>query len=309
MVFSGRAQRYLGFFAATGLTVLGLVAGHALAQTPETQRRSEGGSAVEVGAVQHAKDGSGVTAKTTGTTTVQSDDSARAKVREDASDRREQQSLEANQAMARVAVDTRILAYWQVGLGAVGTILLILTLYYSRRATKAAVAAANVARDALTLVERPHVFLKPIAADPLNYNQFAERGAAQPSFEFQFENSGRSPAITKGCLAEIIVADELPASPVFTEKWREGESVIPAGKFGEAQRCVFIPGISLVEGNAILAGTLKVFLIGYVRYADTLGYLHTTGWGIEWIPKESMFATAGGSAYNYRKTERDPDPS
>jgi hypothetical protein len=188
----------------------------------------------------------------------------------------------------------------------VSTILLWLD---TRKSANAALKAANVAEDALTVLERPFLFLTIDSArgayDPA---VLAANGKTQPGVWYKWHNFGRTPAILRTGRYELTALPIEPVSMFFTEDDKTGETIVGADKSSEPEEVrVYVPGITSADQASIQARTLTLYFWGEVEYADVFGYLHTTGFGVCWVDKERFWTSFGGDAFNYRKRRRDPN--
>ena len=64
-----------------------------------------------------------------------------------ATEQREKDDLEAQRSMAEAAFDLVVISWWQLGAGTIGIALLMTTLWYTRKSTRAAINAAKTAKD------------------------------------------------------------------------------------------------------------------------------------------------------------------
>ncbi len=71
-----------------------------------------------------------------------------------AAEQREKDDLEAQRSMAEAAFNLVVISWWQFGAGTIGIALLLATLWYTRKSTRAATAAADAAQAAVKEAQR-----------------------------------------------------------------------------------------------------------------------------------------------------------
>src|SRR5579884_4298238 len=164
-----------------------------LASTAASQRAATHGHEIEASserAADHKKDGTANTIAAgnlaDGKKPVQPDCGTAKECR---AEQRQKDNLVAQQTAANAAVSQRNAAWWQVGVGAAGVILLILTVLYSQVATKAAVDAVST----LVAVERARI--------AMNENCITTRDGKTATFALGLRNVGR----TVGALKETCI--------------------------------------------------------------------------------------------------------
>ena len=116
-----------------------------------------------------------------------------------AAEQRQKNDLIAQQAMARAAENLIPPAYWQVGLGFLGVILIAVALFYTRRAAisahDAAVQAARAAKagiDAVAAMRRSERAYVTMSHTPPGLDLVTRLGRA--IFKIEVKNHGRTPA-------------------------------------------------------------------------------------------------------------------
>ena len=171
-------------------------------------------------------------------------------------------------------------------------------------AAQASSRQAEAAEKALTLIERPYLFIGISGQPPFNPDKLAKDGKAQPQILFQWGNMGRTPAIGHRYRYQIHIGEKLPLRPYYSERPRAGEYVWGAGKTSEEEKWIYIPGITKAEGDEILSGKKHIFFFGDAEYDDVLDNRHITGFGIMYLPKLNMWTAVGGKAFNFRRTRR-----
>lgn len=101
------------------------------------------------------------------------------------SEQREKDDLIAQQAAAQAAVSQRDAAWWQTGIGAAGVIMLILTIIYTHRATRAAIDSVSTVIG----IERGSLCI--------NTNSVCSTDGQTTTFQMQLSNVGRTSAVLR----------------------------------------------------------------------------------------------------------------
>jgi hypothetical protein len=112
---------------------------------------------------------------------------------------REKNDLEAQRSMAKYARKMLAPAWWEVGIGFLGAVLLAVSLIWSARATKAANRAARAAQDVLK-AERAWI-------TPDDLGREIDDIKKQLGFTIVWTNSGRSPALNVESWCDIRIGD------------------------------------------------------------------------------------------------------
>jgi len=159
-------------------------------------------------------------------------------------------------------------------LTAFGVYLIWQTLRETRKATEAAVAAA----EAIPKLERAHLFIHSVgvkwSAIPSTLASKAYNGKAVS--DFQFINYGKTPAIIKSLSARLIVSSSPPNTIVHNPNVPDMyDSVIEPGKRWYPNPCRELQ-IDEEQSNAISEREAFVWLYGSLVYDDIFGDQHIT---------------------------------
>jgi hypothetical protein len=191
--------------------------------------------------------------------------------------------------MAKTAKDVLFSSYVQIALSVVGAILLFWTLYYTRRATRAAIIAANAAKesaDALPAIERAYIFaeLMPNAASLISSPierviskrelGFGDAGSAHVRIMYRTVNHGKTPAIIKSITSTIYHLENLPKHIRHANTEVPTADVVRAGDtYPMRENGWFIhdQGINIDAAISIKAGRSFVWICGRVLYDDVFG--------------------------------------
>lgn len=172
--------------------------------------------------------------------------------------------------MAESALDLMIISWWQLGAGTIGIGLLILTLRYTRQATKAAVDAAKSAEDAVTVTkETAQAQLRAyVICDGAEFLNFKSE---RPLVQTMIKNFGQTPAYDVRCAFQYkfthAVAEPIE-TPKFIEKdWSTLGILAPGSFIGSVTDLEESPLPSEAK-NDLLEGRAIFYVIGEVRYRD-----------------------------------------
>jgi hypothetical protein len=172
-------------------------------------------------------------------------------------------------------------------------------------AAQAAVAShkqADVAEKALYIVERPWLYV--IVNSDTYIPAHMRRGISVVSMSYHFKNAGRTYATVTEIFGYLDIVQEIPSNPGYTGTKLRGIQRIEVGDSSGSNRVAYERPITDVEFNNIVDGALKVIFFGYVRYRDVFQRLHTTGFGLVWMPEGPGGFSAGPmESYNYESTE------
>lgn len=189
---------------------------------------------------------------------------------------REIEDLLAQQSMAD---STKEIVFWtrlQVVLATLGTIALIYTILLNRKATLAAIRAADTARDAIG-VERAWILLlgqsiyqmRDVVVNGVLHDQVV-------GFDLRWQNFGRSPAVNAVGYADFRIVDAEKAIPKFvaTAKPDNSSSVVAQGTWISTNTMT----ISMAEFEAIKEHKQFLYIYGIFTYEDTFhpGITRTT---------------------------------
>ncbi|HZL58890.1 MAG TPA: hypothetical protein VFC38_04255 [Stellaceae bacterium] len=169
--------------------------------------------------------------------------------------------------------------------------------------------------ESAEIAQRPYLFIGDVKQQivPTNPEQILKwEHNHVPELSFNFRNNGKTPAIFEEVHGQLVLLDKLPDKPDYKMGIIErGMSIVGAGatsplhlrKLGMQKKEPDGKAPSETDWQEFEAKRKTFYLIGYVRYTDIFGRIHTTGFGFELSPKVHRFAAVGGNAYNYRKTE------
>ena len=112
---------------------------------------------------------------------------------------RKKEDLRAQQGMARAADELVTLTAWQIGVGALGITLLIITLGYTRKATRAATKAAEAGQDAARAAQESVKVVSDTAERQLRAYVSVEDITSHPDLDLwviqvRWKNTGSTPA-------------------------------------------------------------------------------------------------------------------
>lgn len=137
----------------------------------------------------------------------------------------------------------------------------------------------EILRQTLTADQRPWVFAGDISIGTLEPNQ-------PNPVQIVFINTGRTPArIFEECTEFLITNRPLPETPPYTPF---------------TQNVILTPGLIRVAANqtqpmppqtiaAIKDRSAQFYIFGYVKYRDTFGIEHKTGFNVIFNPEKSRF--------------------
>lgn len=150
------------------------------------------------------------------------------------------------------------------------------SLAVAATSAEAAQKSAATAEDALTMLERPTIFvvdvqdrILPEAASPGN--------VPAPEVDIFFFNTGRSTAIIQSARHELMLYVTEPADPAFSQfaSVRNGTIVIPPNAKTLNFPCKYHRGLMKEEIEKIRNKILSVYLLGELVYDDNLGFRTT----------------------------------
>lgn len=138
---------------------------------------------------------------------------------------REDADLCEQRRMSQAAIDAVWWAAFQSKLGILGFLTVLLTLFFTGRAAKAASHAAEsaseqsrIAKESFEKLERPWVFIEihpRIYRTEPKHNQ----DPIHTYMMYDIVNYGRVPAIIEGCWAEPAIARPFPEKPIIDLRW------------------------------------------------------------------------------------------
>lgn len=181
---------------------------------------------------------------------------------------REIEDLAAQKSMAE---STEEIVFWtmlQFALAFLGTCALIYSLFLNRRATNAAVAAANAARDAIG-VERAWLMWQNFVIGDVKDSEVDGLFVKDSTYFLAvWINSGRSPAVDVRCSIQFRVvetdADTPTFEPIYTDDGKDKLGIMgPAKMLTSAKRA-----LSQFENMEFRARTKKLIIFSSVSYRD-----------------------------------------
>lgn len=157
----------------------------------------------------------------------------------------------------------------------IGTVALVITVYYSHKATNAAAEAVKIAnataqqaRDMSYKELRPYIF----AAGKLNIREIdkkQENVVVGRRFEISWKNEGKTPAINVASQANYILSDgDLPANFNFPNRYSPNSvgTLGPGGIFNSSTG-----HMSLDEVRSVINKKKMLYIYGWVEYDEFSG--------------------------------------
>jgi len=188
------------------------------------------------------------------------------------------------------------------------TIVLAVTTIFLWRATRDAAVigarAANTAERALTELERPFVFIEVIESGLIIDTVI---GALMPegALRIHAKNFGRTPADLLNFRDDVRVLKEGEWPDSIVPAKTEIRSLPPGTISGSGDPFTF--RINLTERVGFdyfpIPFDSRVFLIGYIRYADIFADRYITGFCAVFDPIGMRFVLRGDERYNYTRKE------
>lgn len=192
--------------------------------------------------------------------------------REAVSDKHDAADLNAQNRAADAATESAAtadrqeeLARWQLGISAFGVVALIVTIFYSIRATNAAIRSADLAEKAIVAAEEMgHRQLR--AYIDVAESRF-EGGPFDPVIVISVKNFGQTPAKDLQVRTVFDVGREPLAEPVLPEVWRPptGIPLAPGNEWTFRYQYVVQRALDAEGGKPIARVT------GQVKYLDVTG--------------------------------------
>ena len=191
------------------------------------------------------------------------------------------------------------LSVWQLAVGVVGTGVVTLALIYTRKATEAAVKAAEAAQrsvDTQVRLEQPLLRVSRIATPFDDENPYQ-------AIIFEVENLGKTPAVLLRWTASCEAIPSVPVKPEY-DVINEVRGTIVRQDEPIKHLTAFLSDAS---DDAVRSRTHALFFWGYFEYEDVFGRTRRTGFAYRGernalIPMLS-WNRVGGSAYNYDREE------
>jgi len=186
--------------------------------------------------------------------------------------------------------------------------------------------SANFAEKSLFQLEAPYVYVEIIntGVNVIQRQLTRENGAVinlDPEIEygnikFCFANHGRTPAEIASYFDAVVIAEGADGIPDPIDPKATADHPLPPGIFAPKEGRTREYEI---QGSEVLATIMNVvsrgrdtnfvldrlFLIGFVRYADIFNNRYVTGFCYKFIRGENVFRLARRNGYNYRRREDD----
>jgi len=209
----------------------------------------------------------------------------------------------AAQVRAATAAERQITpAWWQAIGAAAAALLLVWTLFETRRTANAAVRQAQIAASEAQPFLHPvvtHFSLHP------EVDQIRDNSPYTPGITLKFRNIGKSPALLhqiglKLCLVE---RDNFgPPDPIDTFPAVLTSDVIASGEIGASRKWQHQTPIGLEETKRLAASAkqnnfMRFYVAGYVVYDDVFNVRHTRRFLLK-IRQSGFQATRGGRPHN-----------
>jgi hypothetical protein len=224
--------------------------------------------------------------------------------------------------MSQAAENGVWLSKIQIGLGIIGAVLVLWSLFYTRVAAIAAKDAAvsslqsalNASKqvDAAIKAESPYVTIRITEAGI----QFCDGGAfnfrPKSWFAFEFVNHGKTPALLKEFYETYPVVTVLPPEPIDPMVTRG--RLLPIGTvsangspFRQDTNLIQKRGVDIFSVDNSAWRTKYLLFQGYLRYADAFGNHYIMGWLARFFPEHDAWALRGDEKYNYSRKEQPED--
>jgi hypothetical protein len=172
----------------------------------------------------------------------------------------------------------------------------------TRKSSRAAWKAANVAERALVDLERPYIFLDlhervfENVVVTLGGQRSINFSSSRTPIKYGLINRGRTPAfLTDFC--QRLVSGEVP--PPIDPNDPDVEGVVSL----KGQDVGSDPYPCKIDFLIAEMKLDSLYLIGFIRYRDIFQRKHITGFCAKYAVAENRFALIGGDEYNYTKDE------
>jgi hypothetical protein len=178
-------------------------------------------------------------------------------------------------------------------------------------AAEAARQSADIARRALTVLERPYIVVD-VTEPGIQVDASGQFSFVGPQPRWEAFNHGRSPALLIDRLTVWLVEAD-GTLPYAIDPVKQRGPRFPEG-------CVVTPMRSFSETHNYMADLPKyqemldpdawqkwrIYFTGYVRYADLLGGIYVNGFCLMFDHLGRRFVRIGPETHNYTRTEREP---
>lgn len=204
---------------------------------------------------------------------------------------REEEDLQAQRDMAEWAAWAVIVGIGSMMLTALGVFLVWQTLKETRKATAAAIEAA----EALPKLERAHLFMRNRG---LHWTSKPKSSIRIAKWNYDFFNYGKTPAIIKGLSVGLICSEEIPDNSDSAAVDLGFEWVLESREESDTKNADL--EVDEIEFAAIRARTKFIWLCGVVSYEDIFGDEHTTRFRWRTNPHDKGVIPEGGKPHNER---------
>jgi len=182
------------------------------------------------------------------------------------------------------------------------------------RSIAAAEKSAKVAEDALTVLEKPYVFIDRKIKLIKSIGEIKDFKTQNADFvchiavEYFIINHGRTPAIIKNLTTTMLIVDNIPEHRTITGTPEIPPAIgmahgIPDGPL----MCLSNEAATVVICDDILRGDKFLFFYGQITYRDVFSYEYLTGFGWRYFAKANVWNPAGGDEYNFHMNV-SPEP-
>ena len=172
------------------------------------------------------------------------------------------------------------------------------------KAAEASAKQADTAERALTIVERPYLFLVNVGVPAMPADLVNPR--FRPRLQYSFHNYGRSPAKIRERFLTLGLTDNLEDKPVYDGSKDTGLYLLGVDKATPAETAIADRDLTEEQWADVIGAKLHVIFFGYVQYTDILGYKHTSTFGIRWDASACTLTGDKMDAYNQEYSERLP---
>lgn len=186
----------------------------------------------------------------------------------------------------------------------------------TEKAANATQKSADIAKSALTDLERPYLVPGRPKLKFIRYGQPGMPVSNPPLYDpfvaYSFHNMGRTVGFLKEATVELIFSEFLPPQPQFADQRMIcGHFPIGVGNGYECPTLALKDHIDLAKYTLMTNGKLRPYLFRYVKYSDVFGYLHTEGFCFLFTKfggtyEDSECIIIGSNLYNYSRAEKIP---
>jgi hypothetical protein len=176
----------------------------------------------------------------------------------------------------------------------------------AKESADAAKKSAKVAEDALTVLEKPYVFIDRKVKLIKSLQEIKDFKASNAEFvchiavEYFIINHGRTPAIIKNLTTTLLIVDDIPNSRRITGTPEIPPAIAMAQGVPDGPlMCLSNDAASVEICDDILSGSKFLFFYGQVSYRDVFSYEYLTGFGWRYFAKAGVWNPAGGDEYNF----------